>query len=92
MKHLFEIINYYKFSVAKAGIKNKIFAKIQDPIFLKENIIESNNSSSKLSPELYQGINTVLEIYEFETHLDKITTQIEIMEVNIEHSSEDIYN
>lgn len=44
-----------------------------------ENIIERKNTNSsqpKFSNELYKELYEVLEIYEFETHLDKVSTQI----------------
>lgn len=95
LKHILELINYYKFGVGLASIKHRIFGQIQDPVFLMENIIESKNSRDSSRPkyttEQYLELYEVLEIYEFETHLDKVSTQISIGAVNMEHSSHEIY-
>ena len=95
MKHVLELINYYKFGVALASIKHRIFTQIQDPKFLIENIIErknhKDNSRPKYTREQFLELYEVLEIYEFETHLDKITTQINIQSVSVGHSSYGVY-
>ena len=83
------------FGVSRASVKHKIFDQIQDPTFLIENIIERKNSKEMSRPryttEQYRELYEVLEIYEFETHLDKITTVINIQKVHMDHSSRDIY-
>mmetsp|Transcript_31833 Transcript_31833/g.39570 ORF Transcript_31833/g.39570 Transcript_31833/m.39570 type:complete len:117 (+) Transcript_31833:150-500(+) len=60
-----------------------------------ENIIERKNwqdtSRPKYTTEQYLELYEVLEIYEFKTHLDKVSTHISIAAVNMEHSSYEIY-
>ena len=60
-----------------------------------ENIIEGKNwkdsTRPKYTTEQYLELYEVLEIYEFETHLDKVSTQISIQGVTMEHSSSQIY-
>ena len=48
-------------------------------------------SRPRYTTEQYRELYEVLEIYEFETHLDKITTVINIQKVHMDHSSRDIY-
>ena len=78
MKHVLELVNYYKYGVALASIKHRIFRQIQDPVFLMENIIERKNwqdtSRPKYTTEQYLELYEVLEVYEFKTHLDKVST------------------
>ena len=60
-----------------------------------ENIIERKNSGDSSPPkytnEQYLELYEVLEIYEFETHLDKVSTEISISAFNMEHTSHKIY-
>ena len=95
MKNILELFNYYKFAISRVSVKHKIFEKIQDPTFLIENIIERKNSTDmtrpRFSTELYLELYEVLEIYEFETFLDKVSTKISISALQFDHSSRDIY-
>ena len=45
----------------------------------------------KFSTELYLELYEVLEMYEFETFLDKVSTKVSISALQFDHSSCDIY-
>ena len=48
-------------------------------------------SKPRFTPELLLELYEVLEIYEFETHLDEVSTCINIETVHMDHSSFEIY-
>ena len=90
MKHILEFINYYKYGVSLASVKHKIFARIQDPSLLEQNATFKKRFSG-YNDEIFRELHNVLAVEEFETHLDKLITQINIKQVKMVHSSHDIY-
>ena len=46
---------------------------------------------SGYNDEIFRELHNVLAIEEFETHLDKLITQINVKQIRLVHSSRDIY-